>query len=112
MRRERIERGKWAAAGMSYEKGKSLKREMAKISQHITSTAAGVTTSVNQHTTAELSALKKLLLPHDQESTAQTKKRLHLQLRAVQCLEEQEKEEKQAAKKQKQGSSSSSRMAS
>ena len=86
---------------MTYVKGKCFERELAKLAQHITTTATGVTTAVNQHTATELSASKTLLLPHEQEITAQAKKRLQLQLEAFRLLEMREKEEKREAKKQR-----------
>ena len=114
MRRERIAKGKWAEAGMSYEKGKSLKREMAKISQHITSTAASSTAVLAQHVTQAIEPLRAVLLPRAGESTAEAKARNRLEMQAILALEakqkEEAKQEERAAKMQKQGSSS--RMAS
>ena len=100
MRRERIAKGKWAEAGMSYEKGKSLKREMDKISQHITSTAASSTAVLAQHVTQAIEPLRAVLLPRAGESTAEAKMRNRLEMQAILALEAKQKEEAKQMREQ------------
>ena len=92
-RRERIEKAKWSAAGLSYVKGKCMKRELSKLADHVTSASSAVTTAVKQHVTQELSGLKAALLAGKQEATAQAKQRLRCQMQALLCLEEEDKKE-------------------
>ena len=100
MRRERIAKGKWAEAGMSYEKGKSLKREMAKISQHITSTAASSTAALALHVAQAIEPLRAVLLLRAGESTAEAKARNRLEMQAILALEAKQKEEAKQMREQ------------
>ena len=81
--REQEQKATWSAAGWPYQKGKSLKRKLQQLSQHISSTASSSVTAVNRHTTDEMALLKAMLLPADGESIGMAKQRLRLQLSAL-----------------------------
>ena len=101
LRRERIERGKWAAAGLEYCKGKSLQREILKaqtreITGHVSAAASSIEKLVTT-TAANMKAhIDDRLGMKEGESTEQAKKRLRLQLSAVMCMEAHDKEAKRA----------------
>ena len=108
MRRLRLKKEEWSAAGLAYAKGTSLQKELlksqtAELTQQMTSSPSTImnhmtssASTIMNHVTAAISPIRDMLLPAGGgETTAMAKKRLRLQMSALQCIEQQEKQAKQ-----------------
>ena len=114
-RRERIERGKWAAAGLEYCKGKSLAKELLKQqTQELEGQMRANSSGVMEHATTEIrtemsgikAALPEILTkvsaieaalqpltPRESETTKEAKARNKLEAQALRCLDAHEREQ-------------------